>query len=221
MIKTFVTIERRTAKGKIIASRIQKSRSWTLHFFDLLYPLVGGGNLSAINDITATPQNIQVYTIYGQDGSDNLIIGSPSGGVTAAYPKGAFYDGDGNSPLSGENFGIVIGTDPTAVTPQDNALVAKIAHGETAGKILYGGTELYGLTFANPNGSMNIRRYFTNVLGGNLSVAECGIYSPANKNSMSGAQSAIYCISRDVVSPAVVVANGEILSVIYTVTITV
>ena len=215
MIKTYVTIERRNSKGDILEKRTQESHSWLKHFFDLWYPQLGGGSLSAIYDITATPHNLV------NSGEANLIVGSPPGYSSFFLPGGGFYNNDGPCHLIGQNVGIVIGTDNTAVTPQDNALAAKIPHGEETGEILYGGTELFGLSFANPNGSMNIRRYFTNMLGGNLSVAECGIYSPGLESNYPRHYGYYYCICRDVVSPAVVVANGEILSVVYTVTITV
>ena len=104
-----------------------------------------------------------------------------------------------------------------AVTPTDDKLVTKIAHGEAATQLLYGGTELYGLTYANPNVSFNIRRYFTNVAGGAINVTESGLYSPGYSANVI---SYLFCICRDVFG-AVTVNNGQILVVVYTVQTTV
>lgn len=220
-INVILTLEKRDAiSGNLIERISQPSRSWTRHFFDLLYEEVGDvvNTLSNINDITSTGRTLG-NTANSNNCFPNLMIGCPPGNVTAMIP--AVGDSSrqmwcNNTPYAGDSFGLVIGTGNTAVTPTDDKLVTKIAHGEGAGQLLYSGTEVYGLTFANPNGSFNIRRYFTNVAGGNITMQECGLYSPG----VTGTSAYIYCICRDVFG-AVSVANGQILSVVYTVSITV
>ena len=182
-------------------------------FFDLLYEPLGFNvnNLAAVNDITGAPIALGIHS---SDILTNLLVGTPPGNI--ATPLTANYSSMGYSVgeyYKGDDFGIVIGTGNTAVTPTDDALVTKILHGETAGTLLHGGTEVYGLTFANPNVSLNIRRYFTNVLGGAIAVTEAGLYSPGLRSFYN---SHLYCICRDVFA-AVTVNNGEILSVVYTV----
>ena len=218
MIKTYVTIERRNADGVLLEKRKQESRSWLRHFFDLWYPLLSNTSLSDIHSV----DNVSHIIAVGYN-SGVLGVGSPAGACDTAVPiNGVFYNADHGMFLSGGSFGIVVGTDDTPVTPQDNALVAKVAHGETSGQLLHGGTELYGMTFVDPDGSFNIRRYFTNESGAEIDIAECGINSPANDGQWGQSRNGgIYCICRDVVSPAVAVADGEILSVVYTVAITV
>ena len=213
-IKTLITFERRTQNGELIERREQESRSWLKHLWDLAYLPFSYQQLLLINDIGGVARTL------GFPGSSlnphcNLQINGPSGGGTVIGIVGqtAVY----STPLASENMGIVVGTSNAAVVATQDALTTKVAHGEGAGTLLYGGTEVYGLTFANPNGSFKIRRYFTNVLGGNVTIQEVGIYSPGYKNN---AEVNLFCIARDVCG-AIVVANTEILEVTYTVQITV
>jgi len=58
---------------------------------------------------------------------------------------------------------------------------------------------------------------FTNRSGGAVTVRECGIYAafPDTYGSFVGAGGAL-CICRDIISPDVVVADGETLALTYT-----
>ena len=217
-ILTTLTVEKSGNDGKLLESFTQQSRSWTKHFFDLLFePLNQGINtLASINDVTSVGRTL------GQANTEtnyNLGIGSPPGFVSAWFEvsNGGSAGINSVTPYSGDAFGIVIGTDNTAVLPTNDKLGTKIAHGEIATQLLYGGTEIYGFTASNPNASFKIRRYFTNVAGGSISVTESGIYAPAYIGS---GQFKIFCVCRDVFG-TVTVNNGQILSVVYTVSITV
>jgi hypothetical protein len=224
-MKTTLILEKFSPRGDLLEKREQESRSWLKHFFDLLYPFLANLTLAGVNDITSTPRTLGqplggiAYPV------GTLVIGSPPGDVQAFSPtKAATVTYCYGAQLKGEDVGIVVGTDaggPHAVTPIQDALVTKVAHGAGAGNLCYGGTELCALIFANPNGQFTIRRYFTNVLGGNISVAEVGMYSPAVPDPISGITAYIHCVARDVVAIPVVVANGEILRVTYVPAITV
>jgi len=220
MIKTKIILTRFSHDGRLLERREQESRSWLRHFFDSLYPLASATDLPLINDIGGAARTISQKPadnggVYGP--SPNLVVGSPPGNIqqlivnaSVATPQ---YCG---TTQKGDDIGIVVGTGVVAAAPSDDALGTKILHGEGAGTLLYGGTELYGLTFVNPNGQFTIRRYFTNVLGGNIDVTEVGIYSPA----AVGTSCYLFCIARDVFAP-VTVANTELLRVTYVVQITV
>ncbi|GAI34202.1 unnamed protein product, partial [marine sediment metagenome] len=109
-----------------------------------------------------------------------------------------------------EKVGIQVGTGTTAPTPTDYALETRIAHGASAGQLQYSGTELLPLTYAAPDVSFTIRRYFTNGSGGSITVNEVGIYA-----LIATTTAWAVCAARDVVSPGVAVADGEILRVTY------
>jgi len=84
--------------------------------------------------------------------------------------------------------------------------------------ILYSGCEVYGLSISHPNGQFAIRRYFHNTSGASWTVNEVGIYAMGTHSSQ---ECWSFMIARDLVSPGVAVANGEILRVTYTPQITV
>ena len=209
MIRTKLILARFDKEGQLVEWREQEVRSWLKHFFDLLYPVHTLTNLANINDIGGVARTLQQYK-YGQC---HLIVGSSSGNIQLILPSAT-----STTTYTGDFIGIQVGTSALAVTPTQDALQGRITHGEAAGQLLYGGCELYGLKFINPNGEMSIRRYFTNVLGGAISVQEVGIYSPGRTTIPDNR---IFCIARDVVSPGVTILDGEILRVTYVPQVTV
>lgn len=218
-IRTEIALSRFDANHQLLEKRVQPSRSWTQHFFDLFYIILyaKGNQLAAVADITGVNRPL-IKMDYNS--SPNLSVNSPGGGLGMLIggTSGTNYGSTAyTNPLTGEYVGIVVGSNAAAVTPADNALGVRIAHGEAATQLLYGGTEIYGQLFADPNGEMRIRRYFTNKSGGNVTVEEVGIYSP-------GLSAALivypFCIARDLTG-GVVVADTEILEAEYTVQITV
>jgi hypothetical protein len=98
-------------------------------------------------------------------------------------------------------------------------------YGESQGEFEYGGCEISNIAIANPNGSFDIRRFFYNNSGASIDVEEVGLVVVGNHNYTSGGNIATYLkpilAARDVVAPALTVADTEILLVTYTVGITV
>jgi len=214
-IITKLGLARYDSDRQLIEKRTQPSRSWIKHFFDVTFPLFAQQQLTNIPDVGAN--NRTMGTLSGSP-KPNLMVGSPGGSVQQILAaKWNGYSINYYTPLSGQNNGIIVGSNNTAVTTGDNALNTRINHGVAAGELLYGGTEIFGLTFANPNGSFTIRRFFENVSGGDVTVQECGIYCPGWNAAEYTYQ---FCIARDITG-AIVVATTEILEVTYTVQITV
>jgi len=210
MIRMKLILARFDKDGQLIERREQESKSWLKHLFDILYILHNESvSLANVNDIGGNPREI----VYTPTPINALQVGAPPGNVNFPCMIGSACN---KGEQIGQDFGIVVGTGNLAVTPIQDALQTKIAHGEGAGQLLYGGCELYGLTFANPNGQFTIRRYFTNVAGGAIAVVEAGIYASA----LTSALLYSFCIARDVFA-AVTVNNGEILRVTYVPQITV
>lgn len=221
----FVTLDK---EWKITYKAKQPMRSWVLGLFQVWYPCLGfnSNTLAGITDVNGNAHNLN----NGTQGLMNLMVGAP-GGRTVCFSVDKLLSrgtGDrGEPPCGGAlhdtlrvgyDIGIIVGSDNTAVTPTDTKLNTRINHGNAAGQLEYGGCEVLEPSFANPNGSMLIRRYFTNDSGGNVTVQECGIYSFGYQDTSHIYN---YCIARDVVNPAVVVADTEILVATYTVGITV
>jgi hypothetical protein len=82
----------------------------------------------------------------------------------------------------------------------------------------YGGQEIVDLAVADPNAQFTLRRFFTNMTGGNIDIEEVGIWMEASDTVDTYE---VVQIARDVVAPAVTVLNTELLRVTYDATITV
>lgn len=95
--------------------------------------------------------------------------------------------------------------------------------GRSSGELQYAGCELVDLTFSDPNGEFTIRRYFKNNSGESRTVNEAGIYASGAHITGTGEPGLIYsfCIAHDIVTPAVEVADSELLRVTYVPQITV
>ncbi|MBA7690546.1 hypothetical protein ES703_99075 [subsurface metagenome] len=89
--------------------------------------------------------------------------------------------------------------------------------GRSSGELQYAGCELVDLTFSDPNGEFTLRRYFKNNSGESRTVNEAGIYASGVHLPAPVKPGYIYsfCIAHDIVSPAVAVADTELLRVTY------
>lgn len=221
-IATTIGLSRLDKDFNLLEKRVQPSRSWTRHFFENWYVALGYGlnTLANIRDVFNNLRTLGPTT----EGCSGLQTASAPGDAAAYMPYRpmSYFANYGTmvssgNTITGEYLGIVVGSNNAAVTPTDSFLGTRIAHGSGAGQLLYGGCEVLAPTFADPNGAMIIRRYFTNISGGDVSVLESGIYSPAYRN---GGVIDPYCTCHDVFA-AVVVATTELLVVTYTAQITV
>jgi hypothetical protein len=215
MIKTKIGLTRFDKDFNKIERIEQPSRSWLIAMWDWMFAQMSDSDLPNCIDITNTARTISSWDDHGRHAAwGRVAAGGGIGGEEDTYYSGSerFYS------VPSELIGVQVGSNNAAATPSDYALGTKIAHGVAGGKLLYGGCEIANPTFSDPNGEMIIRRFFTNVSGGNVTVEECGIYQAVNGTSD---HAYYFCIARDIVAPAVVVADTEILMVTYTVQITV
>jgi len=229
MLTAKLTLERFDKDHRLLERREQPSRSFLLQFIELLY--VGSAQI-----LTGAPYSMQDIANVARDvdsssttatgfRKDNLKIASVPGGATqlvnAGSVENAAADTIQNAEIQGETIGIVIGTGAVAVTPIDFALGAVINNGRAGGEMEYGGCELVNIAFADPNGTFDVRRYFTNLSGGAITVEEVGI-NAAGGHYVSNDWGPVFpfCIARDLTG-GVAVANTELLRVTYTIQITV
>lgn len=196
----------------------QPMRSWLIAFWNWMYAQMSDSDLAGCREIGNTLQTISSWSdpMYGGVLWGKITSGGGPGGEGESYFTGGSQSGR-HHPSSW--IGIVVGSNNAAVTPTQYALSTLIANGRAGGQILYGGCEVANPSFADPNGEMIIRRFFTNVSGGDVTVQEVGIYQMVGLGTNT--YDYHFCIARDVVAPAVVVADTEILMVTYTVQITV
>lgn len=228
MLTAKLILERFDRDHHLLERREQPSRSFLLQFIELLYVAHASIVVAtpyAMTDITGAARDIDsacVSNAQARGSKGHLRIGS-SGGQSGIWGSaGAALNVAGqdisDQTIVGELIGIVVGTGVVAVTPADYVLGTRIAHGRAAGELEYGGTELVGLVFADPNGEFTIRRYFTNLSGGGITVEEVGIYMiGCNSNSVDNWP---FCGARDLTG-GVAVADTELLRATYVVQITV
>lgn len=74
-----------------------------------------------------------------------------------------------------DNYGIQIGTDNTAEDNEDHTLIAKISKGSGAGQMEYDDHAYEPTQVVGANVDFEIRRLFTNVSGGAITIQEIGI----------------------------------------------
>jgi len=226
MLTAKLILERLDKEHRLLERREIPSRSFVMGFIKLLYVAhaqIQSGAPYSMNDITNTPRNIDSQSIE-TNYKGTLKVGSAPGASEHFVLGGVRYSGGGTPNtilIEGEKLGIVVGTGVAAVTPTDIALGTRIVHGRAAGQLEYGGCELVGITFSDPNGQFTIRRYFTNNSGGAITVQEAGIYAAGTLYLVNMLGSSWpFCIARDLTG-AVAVANTELLRVTYVVQITV
>lgn len=230
MLTAKLILERLDRDGKLLERKEQRSRSFTKGFLQLLYVAhaqIAYGAPYSMQDITNTARDVDSSGQYSEGYYKGILkTGSTPGGceqlIHAGHSENAAANTIINISVVGEDIGIVVGTGVTAVTPTDYALATRILHGRTAGRLEYGGCEFIGIAFVNPNGEFTIRRYFTNASGGSITVNEVGLYAAGTKMVANDyGFTWPFAIARDIVSPGVAVADGEILRVTYVPQITV
>jgi len=223
MLTAKLILERLDKEGRLLERREQQSRSFTLGFLQLLY--VAHAQIQAAAPYSMTDIDGVARDIDSQGGAGyryvkaNLMLGSaPGSSGVACWPGTGDIPNPSDITIEGEKIGIVIGTGVGAVTPTDIALGTRILHGTQANRFEYGGCELIGIAFSDPDGEFTIRRYFTNASGGPITVEEVGIYSVGTY--YTGKDAWPFCIARDLTG-GVAVADTEILKVTYVPQITV
>jgi len=122
--------------------------------------------------------------------------------------------------MAADEQGIVIGTDPAAVQPDQYAMISQIRSGEIANTVMHYGTCVYGLTInaTTDEAHFHVQALFENMSGGSINVNEVGIYANGYGNGDNYPNQQQYCIVRDVIS-TIALANTEHLKVIYTLSI--
>jgi hypothetical protein len=112
----------------------------------------------------------------------------------------------------------------------DDAAMMIYPRGSALTEMEYDGCGMFGKVVANPNGEFSIGRLFRNNSGEAIAVEEVGLYAAVTRYvyreyssiwTYKVGDSWAACVARDVVAPAVNVANGETLEVVYTPQITV
>ena len=228
MLTAKLKLERFDKDHRLLEMIERPSRSFTLGLIQFLYLMhaqIQNGAPYAMDDITAAARLMDNHgssSVQMHWEKTNLVlVGAP--GLSGIIPNIGT-----SSPrvartmvVQGDLVGIQAGTGVVAVAPNDTALGTRIAHGRAAGEFEYGGSAMVNLAFAAPNCTFDLRRYFTNLSGGGVTVEEVGIYALGTKNSAVDEDLAYaFLIARDLTG-GVAVADTELLLATYTIQTTV
>jgi len=219
----------RDKDGNLILKSEQPSRSFLLHFIELLYTYHGQIN-RVMDDVSGTSRTVH-YNSEDRAGQNQKwrkpnLATCAGPGVTPHYYYIDGYNLTWSADLRGIDFGIVVGNGVTVVTPQDNALAQRLANGRSTNQLEHGGSEVCEPAFSDPNGEMLLRRHFTNRSGATITVKECGIYAvgalyTATAPKFDTGRAWAFGIARDLVTPNIDVLTTEILEVTYLIQTTV
>ena len=211
MLKAYYQVSTSSKKG-----RKKLCRSFVRAFFDILYTRLGCGNHGSTDTSGVTRDSS--YTILPP-----MFCSAPFGSHKTAIETNTYTSVlNGARYGTGSSFGIVVGSGTAAVTTIDDNLQTQIAHGTSTGTLKYLNHYIPNdVTTSGANVSYNIERLFLNASGGDVTVNEVALYA-ATVALLSGADYPVtyYCLIRDLVDPAVTVADGEYLKVMYTIQVT-
>ncbi|MDD5510770.1 MAG: hypothetical protein PHI12_08170 [Dehalococcoidales bacterium] len=155
-MKMLLTVRRFDKNWKLLETRQQLSRSWTLGLLQMLYcshyQIVNGGPVPSYAATTVDRQtaNIDLLGIAGEGyyTTHNRICG-PAGFSPIEWP-GKVAEAAG---LVGCDIGIQVGNDNTAVTPTDRRLGHRIGHGRRAAD---GGDVTFETYIAGDNADLQV-----------------------------------------------------------------
>ena len=135
----------------------------------------------------------------------------------------ALYTNFSSSPGASQYFqnpNLVVGSGTTPPSITDGGLTSQIGNGTGAGQLQYGTDSLTTpITNLNNNSaSFTWSKSFTNGSGGNVTVAEVGAY--VNITAVGSGAGATYFILHDLLPSEITLGNTQVLTVVYTITIT-
>ena len=127
-------------------------------------------------------------------------------------PSGANY-GDTNpralGAVNSSTDGIVVGTGNTAVAVTDYVLATQIVHGTGAGQLSHAAQTVdTDITRVSNTCTWNTQRVFTNSSGGDIIVAEMGLYGLYGRVNTANTTD-VYCLIRDVLGSTKTITNGS------------
>jgi hypothetical protein len=129
------------------------------------------------------------------------------------FLNGLNFDFQGNGNASAPAIVVGSGTTPPSIT--DAGLTSQIGNGTGAGQLQYG-TDSLTTPVINSNtnsASFTWSKSFSNNSGGNVTVSEVGAYITFGSKA--------YFVLHDLLPSPVTVGNGQVLTVVYTITIAV
>lgn len=219
MLKTYVQAFFYDARQSYLRqSRKRRSHSFVQDFLKLHYIMLDAGVALDATNISGANVSLSSNNTY-----ETVCMLSTAPGRGGAGHIGSDASAVSSTVLwsSSANNGIVVGTGTTAVAPTDFALTTQVADGITSGTLEHFPSSGTNITTAGSTASFTLERLFRNSSSGSITINEVAVYGcwvrSGGSNSIVQAH---FCLLRDLVSPGFVVANGEYLRIVYTLSVT-
>ena len=203
-------VEKFSGDGQLLESWKKPSKSFLVNFIKMLYLGMSqdtGDTATMVSafDVTLNPIAPSYHT--------NLFACAGTAGNARQYTRGYL-----NPYVYGGHLGIVVGTNATAVSPDQTKLLGLIEHGTAVDELEYFGMLIMDEADFNVDTGIDeayfeIERMFRNASGASVTIEEIGIYSVADANILNHTHNMVFCILRDVDS--IEVADGEYLKIKY------
>jgi hypothetical protein len=209
----FMEIMVHDADGKLIDHRGGRAHSWTRNAYNLLFmEMAGSTNYTPFNVYAAGGLAYKDQLGNLKSSSQSSIYGMYTDGVDAyesADSSKSGYRGASNSNANG----ILVGSSDAAENFDDYILAAKIVSGTAAGQLSYAMQEVHVRSYDSGAKVFQneLKRFFNNNSGGNVSVSEIGLSGYIGQSSTGY----YVLMARDVLPSPVTVPNGGQLTVIY------
>lgn len=197
--------------GKILKKGKQPMHSFTQNFAQMLW----GAFFSHFeNNVT---YSIPPITLTDINGTQQLIAMSlmnrdPQQSQDWLIPLSV------NANDSDDSYGLVIGQSSQYQTPNDTALLQKYSEAD----FHHGAVGYDPLSTTPTSTTFTVKRDFTNIGGGPLTIGECGLYARHDENgnafNVSQSGKTIFCILRDTFATPIQVPVNTVITIIYTFT---
>jgi len=198
VVKYHIHLWVKDERGRVIALRRLRGRSWTYNLYYFIRMFLQGKKLP------------NVYgTQYYVDLLDLLIDDTGTArGIRVCVPQGDTGYIGVNAPAGNDAYGIVVGISNAAFDPSQTDLISKISHGSETGQLLYGETTIEVPTST----TLRIIRTFSNASGAAIDIYELGLKA----RLFHRAGTVYYALfARDVLSSPISVPDGSTLTVRY------
>jgi hypothetical protein len=163
--EVYVSFFEITKDGKLVLRQRKKANSYVVAYNQMTECMLAGSTVS-IKDV----------------GNASRSCNGSNGSVYCSL----------NALVNDATFGIVVGSDATAVTINDYKLGTLIANGATSGLLQYGATTIVPPAVVGSYSSWFLARPFLNNSGGTITIYETGVYL---KNVAS---TWYFCIERNI-----------------------
>lgn len=201
--------ELKDKNGKVIEQKKGVSKSLLTNFMKWLRGLFECAHaLGALHptDIGMNDMDDVGRTIFSSSTSNTTIVKSGAGVAGM------------NAPAENDDYGLLVGSEETAVEPDDVMLATKIGQGEESGQLSYGAHVIEAIDVVDAVSSFRVSRPWTNLSGAGITVKEIGMAMSIFHGA--GTAPAYFLMLRDVLPSPTTIPDGATYTVRYKLSVT-